>query len=91
MNGKTRHVDLDPTTLSILRAHRVSQLERPVVALDSRHAYLFGHGDGSSLHPDHVSKRFKKLVRPRGCGRYRSTGCATATPLTSHPRVLRPR
>ncbi len=37
MNGKTRHVDLDPTTLSILRAHRVSQL----TPMEYRKAFSF--------------------------------------------------
>ena len=65
-NGKTRRVDLDPTTVSILKAHRGRQLERPVVTIDARRAYVFDAADGSPLHPDHVSKRFKKLVRASG-------------------------
>jgi integrase len=63
-----RQLALDPFTVAALKAHRVRQLQermawRPAWA-DT--GLVFTREDGQVLHPEHVTKRFARLVRDAG-------------------------
>jgi integrase len=63
-----RQLALDPFTVAALRAHRVRQLEDRLAWgpawIDT--GLVFTREDGQVLHPDHVTKRFARLVRDAG-------------------------
>jgi integrase len=66
-----RQIALDPFTVATLKAHRVRQLEE---RLAWRPAWtdtglVFTREDGQVLHPEHVTKRFARLVRDAGLPR----------------------
>lgn len=69
-----RTIDLDPTTVSVLRSHRVRQASTRL-AMGSGYRddldLVFAQEDGTPLHPDAVSKRFGRLVRRAGVARIR--------------------
>jgi integrase len=63
-----RTIDIDPTTVAALRAHRARQAEErlawgPAYEDSGR---LFARENGSVLHPERVSQLFKKHVRNAG-------------------------
>jgi integrase len=63
-----RQLALDPFTVAALRAHRVRQLQERLawgpVWVDT--GLVFAREDGQVLHPEHVTKRFARLVRDVG-------------------------
>jgi integrase len=63
-----RQLALDPFTVAALKTHRVRQLEERVAWglawVDT--GLVFTHEDGQVLHPEHVTKRFARLVRDAG-------------------------
>jgi integrase len=64
-----RVVVLDAGTVAALRAWRKTQLEERLAwgaAYQDRGGLLFTHEDGRPLHPDHVSKVFRRLVTRAG-------------------------
>jgi integrase len=63
-----RQLALDPFTVAALKAHRVRQLEERLAWgpawVDT--GLVFTGEDGQVLHPEHVTKRFARLVRDTG-------------------------
>jgi integrase len=63
-----RQLALDPFTTAALRAHRVRQLQERLAWgpawVDT--GLVFTREDGQVLHPEHVTKRFARLVRDAG-------------------------
>ena len=68
-----RTVDLDPQTVTALRAHRAVQLgQRMLVGPGWRdEGWVFAMVDGRSWHPDVVSRAFERLVASAGLPRVR--------------------
>ena len=64
-SGKARPVDLDAATLAALRAHKATlareKLASPLPRFN-RAGLLFVNADGTALHPDYLSRRFRKLA-----------------------------
>ena len=64
-SGQGRVIDLDDETTDVLRAH-ITRMKTERMALGlgkpSKSDWLFGHVDGTWLHPDGISERFSKLV-----------------------------
>jgi integrase len=63
-----RKLALDPYTVAALKAHRVRQLEERLAwgPAWTETGLVFTREDGQVLHPEHVSKRFARLVREAG-------------------------
>jgi integrase len=63
-----RQLALDPVTVGALKAHRVRQLGERLAWgpawVDT--GLVFTREDGQVLHPEHVTKRFARLVRDAG-------------------------
>ena len=63
--GKSRPVDLDLATLAVLKAHKATlareKLASPLPSFN-RAGLLFVMEDGTALHPDYLSRRFRKLT-----------------------------
>ena len=63
-----RQLAIDPFTVAALKAHRVRQLEERLAWgpawVDT--GLVFTREDGQVLHPEHVTKRFARLVRDAG-------------------------
>jgi integrase len=63
-----RQLALDPFTVAALKAHRVQQLQERLAWgpawVDT--GLVFTREDGQVLHPEHVTKRFARLVRDAG-------------------------
>jgi len=63
-----RQLALDPFTTAVLNAHRVRQLQERLAWgpawVDT--GLVFTREDGQVLHPEHVTKRFARLVRDAG-------------------------
>jgi integrase len=63
-----RQLALDPFTVAALTAHRVRQLKERLTWgpawVDT--GLVFTREDGQVLHPEHVTKRFARLVRDAG-------------------------
>ena len=63
-------VELDPATVGALRSHRTRQLEERLAFGEewtwTDSGLVYTQADGSGLHPDSVTKRFKWLVRDAG-------------------------
>jgi integrase len=63
-----RQLALDPFTTAALKAHRVRQLQERLAWgsawVDT--GLVFTREDGQVLHPEHVTKRFARLVRDAG-------------------------
>jgi integrase len=63
-----RQLALDPFTAAALKAHRVRQLEERLAWgpawVDT--GLVLAREDGQVLHPEHVTKRFARLVRAAG-------------------------
>ena len=64
-SGKSRPVDLDAETLATLKAHKATlareKLASPLPSFN-RAGLLFVMEDGTKLHPDYLSRRFRKLA-----------------------------
>ena len=64
-SGKSRPVDLDAETLATLKAHKAAlareKLASPLPSFN-RAGLLFVMEDGAKLHPDYLSRRFRKLA-----------------------------
>lgn len=64
-SGKSRPVDLDAATLAVLRAHKATlarqKLASPLPSFN-RAGLLFVNADGTAIHPDYLSRRFRKLA-----------------------------
>src|SRR6266545_605862 len=60
-----RQLALDPFTVAALKAHRVRQLEERLAwgPAWTDTGLVFTREDGRVLHPEHVTKRFARLVR----------------------------
>ena len=60
-----RQLALDPFTTAALKAHRVRQLEERLAwgPAWTDTGLVFTREDGQVLHPEHVTKRFARLVR----------------------------
>ena len=63
-----RQLALDPFTVAGLKAHRVRQLEERLAWGPAwiETGLVFTREDGRVLHPEHVTKRFARLVRDAG-------------------------
>lgn len=68
-----RSIDLDPTTVSHLRAHRKQQMAERLEAgpawIESE--FVFTRSDGGPLDPDVVSQKFNRIVKATGLRRIR--------------------
>ena len=64
-SGKPRPVDLDAATLAALKAHKAKlareKLASPLPSFN-RAGLLFVMEDGTALHPDYLSRRYRKLA-----------------------------
>lgn len=64
-SGKSRPVDLDAQTLAALKVHKAAlareKLASPLPSFN-RAGLLFVNEDGTALHPDYLSRRFRKLT-----------------------------
>jgi integrase len=62
-SGKSRPVDLDAETLAALKAHKAAlareRLASPLPSFN-RAGLLFVNADGTAVHPDYLSRRFRK-------------------------------
>ena len=63
-----RQLALDPFTVAALKAHHVRQLEERLAwgPAWTETGLVFTREDGQVLHPEHVTKRFARLVRDAG-------------------------
>lgn len=61
-----RTIDLDPTTVQVLREHKHGQRVVRLDGGDDGGALVFARPDGQPLHPDGVSSRFKRHVKAAG-------------------------
>jgi integrase len=63
-----RQLALDPFTAAALKAHRVRQLQERLAwgPAWTDTGLVFTREDGQRLHPEHVTKRFARLVRAAG-------------------------
>jgi integrase len=90
-----RQVSLDPDTVEILRAHRVRQLEERLAAGEAWQDddLVFCNEDGTVLHPDHVTKAFRRRAREAGLSvlrlhDLRHTWATLALQAGVHPKVV---
>lgn len=64
-SGKSRQIDLDSKTLAALKAHKAAlareKLASPLPAFNEA-GLLFVNADGTTLHPDYLSRRLRKLA-----------------------------
>ncbi|MGQ0430978.1 MAG: tyrosine-type recombinase/integrase [Microthrixaceae bacterium] len=89
-----RRIGLDPDTVRVLRDHQRDQ-ERDRKLLGTASATLvFAEPDGGPVHPDTVTRRFKRLVRRsglpplRGPHDLRHTWASLALAAGVHPKVV---
>jgi integrase len=63
-----RQLAIDPHTVAALKAHRLRQLEERLAwgPAWTDTGLVFTREDGQVLHPEHVTKRFARLVRDAG-------------------------
>lgn len=67
-----RTIQLDPSTASMLRAHRVAQAERQLRALEwTESGLMFTNGHGGPLFPDNVLRTFRRIITQAGVPRIR--------------------
>jgi integrase len=90
-----RRVSLDASSVIVLRAHRAAQRkERLVVGAGwIDHGLVFCRYDGSPLHPDLVTRRFRTLVERAGLPKIRlhdlrHTYATLALRAGVHPKVV---
>jgi integrase len=90
-----RRVSLDASSVIVLRAHRAAQRkERLVVGAGwIDHGLVFCRYDGSPLHPDLVTRRFRTLVEQAGLPKIRlhdlrHTYATLALRAGVHPKVV---
>lgn len=90
-----RSVSIDPTTAALLVAYRKLQLEERLAWGPAWHdtGYVFTAGDGTLLHPQHVSVIFKRLAREAGVPPIRlhdlrHTAVTLALTAGIHPKVV---
>lgn len=67
-SGRVRVLSLDPETVRSLRQHRASQAEELMLLGDLRptHGYVFTWEDGSPVHPQVMTRRFRGLADRAG-------------------------
>ena len=90
-----RRVSLDASSVIVLRAHRAAQRkERLLVGAGwIDHGLVFCRSDGSPLHPDLVTRRFRTLVEQAGLPKIRlhdlrHTYATLALRAGVHPKVV---
>lgn len=89
-----RSIALDPATVEALRQHRARQLEeRLLLGVALPHELVFAREDGSTLHPERISKIFEQHVRRAGLPRIRfhdlrHTHATLAFQAGVHPKVV---
>jgi integrase len=91
-----RSVALDPTTVSVLRAHRVAVLEERLalgLGAPTEDGPVFTDIEGGPLHPVQFSDRFDRLVREAGVPRIRfhdlrHTHATLSLQAGIHPKVV---
>jgi integrase len=93
-----RVVALDPVTVAALKACRAAQAEDKLrLGADySGHGLVFARPDGTPLHPDSTSKRFRRLVANAGLPAIRlhdlrHTWATLALEAGVHPKVVQER
>lgn len=92
-----RRIALDSATIAVLRRHRVAQAEERLAAgelwVDGNDP-VFRQEDGAPLHPDVLTRRFKRLAaeaglpRLRGPHNLRHTWATLALQSGIHPKVV---
>jgi integrase len=92
---RARVIALDAGTVAILRDWRRTQLEERLASgpVYSDSGHVFTKEDGSTLHPDRVSKLFDHLVEASGVPRIRlhdvrHTWATTALEAGVHPKIV---
>src|SRR5262249_44070430 len=90
-----RRVSLDAASIAVLRAHRAAQRkDRLLVGAGwVDHGLVFCRYDGSPLHPDLITRRFRALVEQTGLPRIRlhdlrHTYATLALRAGVHPKVV---
>ena len=90
-----RRVSLDATSVAVLRLHRAAQREQRLQLGPgwADHGLVFCQYDGSPLHPDYVTRRFRTLVEETGLPRIRlhdlrHTYATLALQAGVHPKVV---
>ena len=90
-----RSIALDPSTIAVLRAHRIRQLQDRMAWASAYedNDLVFAREDGSPLRPDTVSRRFIDLARRTGVARIRvhdlrHTYATIALVAGTHPKVV---
>ena len=90
-----RQIAVDDVTVKVLRDYRMRQLEERIAWGPAWHdsGFVFTKEDGRPLHPDHVSKRFDRVVRSSGLPRIRfhdlrHTYATLALQADVHPKVV---
>jgi integrase len=90
-----RRVSLDATSVAVLRLHRAAQREQRLQLGPgwADHGLVFCRYDGSPLHPDYVTRRFRTLVEETGLPRIRlhdlrHTYATLALQAGVHPKVV---
>lgn len=97
-SGRSRNVMIDATTVAALKGHRSRQLESWLAmgVVQTESGLVFSRPDGLPIHPDHVSKRFQRLVAQSGVKRIRlhdlrHTHGAQLAMAGVHPKVVQDR
>lgn len=92
-----RRIALDPATLATLRRHRVAQAEERLAAGElwvDDNDLVFRQEDGAPVHPDVLTRRFKRLAaeaglpKLRGPHNLRHTWATLALQSGIHPKVV---
>ena len=92
-----RPIALDPSTIGVLREHRIAMLGRP--AIGAGHVgdqLVFSGPDGAPLHPERVYQAFRRAVirhhlPPIPLHGLRHTWATLALQMGVHPRVVQER
>jgi integrase len=92
-----RRIALDPATIATLRRHRAAQAEERLAAGElwvDDNDLVFRQQDGAPMHPDVLTRRFKRLAadaglrRLRGPHNLRHTWATLALQAGIHPKVV---
>ncbi len=89
-DGSEATIALDTTTAALLREHlqRQDQLREAAGACWVENGLVFTQADGSMIHPDHISRRFKEAIAEAGAAAHPA---ARPPPRRRHPRPRRRR